>query len=149
MHMKQIKFRRAPKTEFAARVQQALTYAGLGQTDAARALTKRLGRNISQATIGNIAINAHESLLSYDLADLCGVDAGWLIHNKGPAPGENRLPISYQVNESAPATLHPRAASDPSEQLQKLIKAGALSDRDIALLLEMATSMAKHARKSA
>lgn len=71
------------KSLFGQRVQSALAHAALKQSDAARLLSQRLGREIKPQTIQYMSSAADESALTADLADLCGVRYEWLAHGRG------------------------------------------------------------------
>lgn len=71
------------KTPFGQRVSQALLAAELNQTEAAKALTARLGKEVKPQTVQYMAGKAEESAITADLAEVCGVRYEWLAHGKG------------------------------------------------------------------
>lgn len=90
------------RTPFGRRVFEALAYADLTQTAAAKLLSERLGREIKPQTIQYLVSKAEESALTADLAQICHVRYEWLAHGHGTM--EERLPLAepvavYQVGD--------------------------------------------------
>lgn len=93
---------REKRTAYGRRVFEALAYADLSQTAAARMLTERLGREVKPQTVQYLASKAEESALTADLAQLCHVRYDWLAHGRGKMEEALQLaePVAvYQVGD--------------------------------------------------
>ncbi len=85
-------------TEFGQRVRSALAHAELNQTQAARELSKRVGREVKPQTIQHMATKADTSELTADLAAVCGVRYEWLAHNQGDMIDSNAVASNVDPN---------------------------------------------------
>lgn len=89
--------------DFPQRVRQALAYAELNHTSAAKKLTEKLGREIKPQTIQYMSSKAKSSELAADLAMLCGVNYEWLAHGFGEMIFyATESSAALEINESRP-----------------------------------------------
>lgn len=80
----------SPPPEYAQRVNRALSYAGLSQTTAAEALTRRIGKLVKPQVVQYMASKASSARLTADLASICGVRYAWLAHGIGEMPADEK-----------------------------------------------------------
>src|SRR3569623_391968 len=93
------------QTEFSKRIAEALEYADLGPTAAARELTKRLGVKITQQRISHLLTNASGSELTQDIANLTGYKYHYLQYGIGlptdPKSDADELAQRFDFGSSA------------------------------------------------
>ena len=118
-----------PDTTFAERLKLKMGEKNLKQADLirnAQILGKKLGKSqVSQYVSGKTLPRRDVAAV---LAQILGVDAGWLLHGEGPAPEAARA--SKPGSAPAAATVHSSLSANASEQFASSKKQGSTPMRE-------------------